>query len=112
MDVRVCHSTTTSLKAETSSIDASLLSHKVSSFISLISYLEPGAGVTLIAEVFVSKAVLLWGDGLGNALNGCNNSCRTSALERNFSIAELLSELAVLAFEIAQKAAFQELGLR
>jgi hypothetical protein len=45
-------------------------------------------------------------------LNGCNNSCRTSGLERNFSIAELLSELAVLAFKIAQKAAFQELGLR
>lgn len=77
--------------------------------ISLISYLALDEGVTFIAEVFVSNVVLLWGEGVGKALNGCDNNSRTSGLERNLSRVELLAVLDVSAFTIAEKAVFQEL---
>ena len=109
VDVRVCHSTTTTLKAETSSIVVSLLSQRASSLISLISYLALDEGVTLIAEVFVSKADLLWGDGLGKALNGCDSRSRTSGLERTLSMVELLSDSELCALNIAENTVFQEL---
>lgn len=81
-----------------------------SSLISLISYLALDEGVTFIAEVFVSKVDLLWGDGFGKALKGCDNSSRTSGQDRNPSIVELLAVLDVIALEIAEKADFQELS--
>ena len=109
VDVLVCHSITTTLNAATSSIPASLLSQRASSLISLISYLALDDGVTFMAEVFVSKVDLLWGDGGGKALGGFDSNSRTSGPERNFTIVELLSDLAASRLKIAEHAVSQEL---
>lgn len=89
---------------------ASLLSQRASSLISLISYLAVDEGVTLIAEVFVSKVDLVCCDAFGNALNGCDSNSRTPGLERNLSIVELPGLWEVSALNIAAKAVFQELS--
>ena len=77
-----CHSRTTILKAESSSIFVSLLSHLVSSCICLISYRPCGEGGTLIAEVFVSNEDLVCPEGVGNGANGSESMSKVSEVAR------------------------------
>ena len=64
-----CHSRTVSRNAETSSILLSLLNHRASSLIWLISYLPLEVGVTLMADVYVSKVALVCDVGDGGLSN-------------------------------------------
>lgn len=83
-ETRAWHSCTTILKADTSSNPPTSFSHNVSALTWPMSNRASEEGVTLIAEVFVSKSCLVWGVGLESA-NGCDNSPRTVASERNRS---------------------------
>lgn len=83
-----CHSRTAILKAETSSIHASLLSHVVSSCTCLMSYRPCGEGGTLIAEVFVSKEDLVCGVGAGKGANGLESTSKAWESVRFFSSRE------------------------